>query len=54
MEADVAVSQPWPDGQEPGNPGAIEMGTVKAPGEECSREWPAAPPGDDYYVPPPA
>jgi hypothetical protein len=48
------MAQPWPPGQEPGNPGGLEMGTVKPEGDELAREWPATPPGDDYYTPPPA
>jgi hypothetical protein len=47
------MSQPWPDGEEPGNPGGLDMGTVKAPGIECAREWPDGAPGLDYYDPPP-
>jgi hypothetical protein len=48
------MAQPWPDGDEPGNPGGLEMGTVKPDGGECSREWPAGAPGHGYYDPPPA
>jgi hypothetical protein len=48
------MSQPWPDGTEPGNPGGLDMGTVKEPGTECAREWPDGPPGADFYDPPPA
>jgi hypothetical protein len=47
------MSQPWPPGNEPGNPGARDMGTVKPGGAECAREWPAGPPGLGYYAPPP-
>jgi len=48
------MSQPWPDGTEPGNPGGLETGTVKADGLECAREWPAGAPGHGYYDPPAA
>jgi hypothetical protein len=44
---------PWPPGDEPGNAGGLDMGTVKPPGDECAREWPDVPPGLDYYSPPP-
>jgi PKD repeat protein len=44
------LAQPWPDGQEPGNLGDTEMGTVKAPGGECARVWPDGPPGHDYWL----
>jgi hypothetical protein len=47
------MAQPWPDGDEPGNPGGLEMGTVKADGGECAREWPNGAPGHGYYDPPP-
>lgn len=47
------MSQPWPPGDEPGNSGGLDMGTVKEDGQECAREWPGAPPGADYYDPPP-
>lgn len=48
------LAQPWPDGTEPGNCGALDMGTVKEPGTECAREWPDGAPGADYYTPPPS
>jgi hypothetical protein len=45
------MAQPWPPGDEPEIPDA-DLGTVKPTGQECAREWPAGPPGADYYAPP--
>jgi len=48
------VSQPWPEGTEPGYLGDTEVGTVKPAGSECARVWVPGPPGSGYHVPPPA